>query len=146
MVGCDTAYSFASPRAVAPVDSFCRISVFCSVVRASLRPSFLPSAFARASPACVRSMSRSRSNWETAASTVMCSFPDALIRSTPLSARQWTCPPISAGRSTVASTSVVLRPSRSSLVTTSLSPSSNRSSSFEKPGALRLGHRRKRSQ
>jgi len=70
----------------------------------------------------------------TAANTVICSLPDGLVRSIPFSARQWTCTPINESFSTVPNASMVLRPSRSSFVTTSVSPSSSFCSSFAKPG------------
>ncbi|AIS90857.1 hypothetical protein BBU_5654 [Burkholderia pseudomallei NAU35A-3] len=126
-----------SSRAIAATDhpstSLARPSASCLSLSARGRPSTFPASRARARPAAVRSSSRSRSNSATADSTDMVIFPAALVRSAPPSARQCTRTPIVVSSSTVARTSIALRPSRSSFVTTSTSPVSNRSSSFEKP-------------
>lgn len=99
------------------------------------RGSFLPTGPDRgARPACVRSTRRSRSNWATAAMTDIVIRPAALVRSTPPRARQWTRTPRVASLSIVVAMSIVFLPRRSSLVTTSTSSRSSRSSSFLKAG------------
>ena len=116
-----------SPKRATTVARSCALS-------AGGRPNCLPAAFARTIPDWVRSISRSRSNSATAAITCMVILPAGLVRSTPPRARQCTRTPELASCSTVDRTSIALRPSRSSLVTTSTSPDSIRSINLIKPG------------
>lgn len=97
-------------------------------------PIAFPSAFARAMPAFVRSINKSRWNSATAFSTCIVIHPAALMRSTPLTARQCTRMPRAARASTVSRTSIALQPCRSSFVTTNTPPSSIRSTGFANPG------------
>ncbi|KGS19789.1 hypothetical protein X962_5791 [Burkholderia pseudomallei MSHR7343] len=78
----------ASAATLAPASSSRSTSARCWSDRANGRPIALPSALARAMPACVRSISRSRSNSATAFNTCIVIRPAALVRSTPPKARQ----------------------------------------------------------
>ena len=124
----------ATEETDSPLVSRSRTFASSAGVRLGGLPRCLPSAFARARPDCVRSISRSRSNSATAAITCIVIFPAELVKSTPPSARQWTRTPRLASDSTVVRTSIAFRPKRSSLVTIRTSPDSNLLVNEAKPG------------
>lgn len=86
-----------SSRASRETDTPCARRARAAVCRAGdsagLRPSAFPSAFTRASPLCVRSINKSRSNSATAHNTCIVILPADLVRSAPPSARQCTRTP-----------------------------------------------------
>lgn len=128
-----TLKSAAIAEIVCPLDIRSKISGFTVSLTTAGRPSFLPSCFARANPALVRSINRSRSNCANALSILRYSLPLALVRSMSPSARQCTLILRLSNSLNVASTSIASRPKRSSFVTTSTSPSSILSNSAAKP-------------
>lgn len=154
MLARDTAYIRASALTLSPATYLAMMSARCSAVVFEGRPSILPSLFALANPACVRSTSKSRSISATAANMVIIILPAGEVRSSLPSCSTMTAILRAASSLTVAPTSWASRPRRSSFATTSVSPlricassaaNSGRSLALVLPVMVSAPHRIKKS-
>jgi hypothetical protein len=122
MLARETAKALASVLTLSSCRYCATISDVCAAVVFDGRPSVLPSLFARARPACVRSTSRSHFISATAANMVSNILPPGDARSSFSSCRTITDILRAASSLTMAPTSWTSRPSRSSFDKMRVSP------------------------